>query len=200
MTGKDAAAGGLSPVHAHAETGRTHRRAEIAAGVVLVTLILLVALGWWLAPDAAAPAQGDDTFTYTAVTSSGGSAGDVTALIIAFMIIGAALIGLAFFSPQTAARRPRRSGAAARVAVPIPRATTDFVPVWVTHRVRPALDLCLTAGRVHKSPGSHGPQKFRGGGGVTYSSTEPGAVFETVIRNSMLLLVFFNRSTMRSIA
>ncbi|GAB0102226.1 hypothetical protein JMUB6875_11930 [Nocardia sp. JMUB6875] len=35
---------------------------------------------------------------------------------------------------------------------------------------------------------------------ATYSSIAPGAVLETVIRNSMLLLVFFRRSTMRSMA
>lgn len=172
MTGKDAAAGGLSPVHAHAETGRTHRRAEIAAGVVLVTLILLVALGWWLAPDAAAPAQGDDTFTYTAVTSSGGSAGDVTALIIAFMIIGAALIGFTFYSPKPLPAPAVTAALPALVAVP-------------ERRRRP-----------HRS----GAAVVRFLAPETYSSTAPGAVFETVIRNSMLLLVFFNRSTMRSIA
>ncbi len=35
---------------------------------------------------------------------------------------------------------------------------------------------------------------------ATYSSIAPGAVLETVIRNSILLLVFFRRSTMRSMA
>ncbi|GAB2567298.1 hypothetical protein GCM10027167_88100 [Nocardia heshunensis] len=166
MTRKDATTGGSSPATAHAEAGRAHRRhAEVVAGGVLVTLTLLVVAGWWMAPgesgnavgplsSAPNPPRGDATLTYTAVTAPDYT-GAVTALILGFLIAGAALIAAVFFGPvpQTR-RRPRRSGAAV----------------------------------------------VRNLAQQTYSSIAPGAVLETVIRNSMLLLVFFNRSTIRSIA
>ncbi|MFE3195698.1 hypothetical protein ACFXHA_42325 [Nocardia sp. NPDC059240] len=171
MTRKDATTGGLSPATAHAEAGRAHRRhAEVVATGVLVTLTLLIVTGWWMAPgesgnavgplsSAPIPPRGDATLTYTAVTAPNVS-GAVTALILGFMIAGAAMIGVFFFSPEIR-RRPRRSGA-----------------VVVNDLLCKADDLVREA----------------------YSSIAPGAVFETVIRNSMLLLVFFNRSTIRSIA
>ncbi|MGW4242020.1 hypothetical protein [Nocardia sp. NPDC004722] len=173
MTRKDATTGGLSPATAHAGAGRAHRRrAEVVAAGVLVTLTLLVAVGWWSAPgesgnavgplsSAPNPPRGDATLTYTAVTAPNVS-GAVTALILGFMIAGAALIGLVFFAPTPEKRRrPRRSGAAV------------------------VIDLLCAADDLLRQ---------------AYSSIAPGAVFETVIRNSILLLVFFNRSTIRSIA
>ncbi|MEC3912995.1 hypothetical protein [Nocardia sp. CDC160] len=166
MTRKDATTGGLSPASAHAEAGRAQRRrAEFVAAGVLVTLLLLVVAGWWLAPGesgsavgsvdpAPNPPRGDATLTYTAVTAPSVS-GAVTALILGFMIVGAALIGLFFFSPTPETRRrPRRSGAAV-----------------VNELLRQA-----------------------------YSSSAPGAVLETVMRNSTLLLVFLSRSMSRSMA
>lgn len=135
---------------AQAGTGRaTRRRAEIVAGGVLITLFVLVALGWWMAPGESGnavgplnttpiPPRGDDTLTYIAVTAPDVS-GAVTALILGVLIAGGAFIGLFFFSPNPIARQ-------------------------------------------------------------TYSSSAPGAVLETVMRNSTLLLVFFNRSTSRSMA
>lgn len=163
MTRKDAITGWLSPGSAHAEAGRApRRRAEIVAGVVLVTLALTVIVGWWSVPGesslaaASEPHPGTDQLTYTAVTVSGES-GTVTALILGCMIIGASLIGLFFFSPTPAPeipRRPRRSGA---------------VEVILFMR-------------------------------LAYSSIAPGAVLETDIRNSALLLDFFNRSISRSMA
>lgn len=144
--------------------GRAHgRRAEIVAGGVFTALTFGVAWGWLarpgessLAAQSRTPHPGSGQFTYTAVTAADSSVA-VTATILGFMIIGAYLIGMFFFSPMPApqlARRPRRSGAVER----------NFLAY------------------------------------LDYSSSAPGAVLETVMRNSTLLLVFFNRSTMRSMA
>lgn len=210
MTGKDATGGGFFPAAVHAVTGGGHRRrAEIVAGAVLGTLSLMVVVGWRSAPGesgqavgnqtlAPTPPHGDGALTYTAVTASG-SSDAVTASILAFMIAGAALIGLFFYSPTPLPkplRRPRLSGAA---VTSMRRATTGFVPVGVTRRVRPEVLACLPPIGDATFAAPTGPQKSRGGGGA-YSSMAPGAVLETVIRNSTLLLVFFNRSTSRSIA
>ncbi|UFS95711.1 hypothetical protein [Nocardia huaxiensis] len=169
MTRKDAMEGELLPT-AHAVAGRgRRRRAEFLAGWILGTLALLVVVGWLAAPGESAnavgplnptpaPPPGDGTLTYTAVTAPSVGAGAVTATILGFMIAGAMLIGLLFFSPTpdrtTKRRQPRRSGA-----------------VVTYYLLRQA-----------------------------YSSIAPGAVLETVMRNSTLLLVFFNRSTSRSMA
>ncbi|QVI21649.1 hypothetical protein KHQ06_00110 [Nocardia tengchongensis] len=148
-------------------------RNEATAGGILTVLALLVVAGWWMTPGkpgtaagtvnpAPIPPQGDDTLAYRAVTASDNT-GAVTALILGFMIGGAAMIGLFCFGPvPETRRRPRRSGAAV-----------------VLRCSREAID-CLAR--------------------QTYSSIAPGAVLETVIRNSMLDLVFFNRSIIRSMA
>lgn len=146
----------------------TRKDAETLAGWVLATLAILVVVGWWTAPGESAhavgplnptpaPPLGDGTLTYTAVTASGVGPDAVTAPILIFMIAGAMLVGLLFFSPRPLPRKrrqPRRSGA-----------------VVAYYLLRQA-----------------------------YSSIAPGAVLETVMRNSTLLLVFFNRSTSRSMA
>ncbi|WP_306360614.1 hypothetical protein [Nocardia sp. CC227C] len=154
---------------------RTHeRRAEIIAGGVFAALLLGVVVGWCARPEpnpavhSRAPRPGTGDLTYTAVTASGAQVA-VTATIIGFLIVGAALIGLFFYSPRpapTARRRPRRSGAAEPIRAAIGRAARYFAPF----RLMP------------------------------YSSSAPGAVFETCMRNSTLLLDFFNRSISRSIA
>ena len=99
-------AGADRPPHGRAD----RRRAEFVAGAILVTLTLLVAAGWWMAPGESGnavgplnptpiPPRGDATLTYTAVTAPDVS-GAVTALILGFMIAGSALIGLFFYSPR----------------------------------------------------------------------------------------------------
>ncbi len=84
---------------------------------VFVSLILTVAVGWFAVPDS------PDTYTYakpTAAqydsTSTAISTGSpaTTATILAFMIAGAAGIGLAFFSPWTP-KGPRAYGALSAV-------------------------------------------------------------------------------------
>ncbi|WP_067818330.1 hypothetical protein [Nocardia inohanensis] len=187
MTGKDATSGEPSPAAAHAETGRSHRRrAEYVAGAVLGTLSLLVVVGWCFAPGesgdavgnrtpAPTPPHGDGTLTYTAVTASAGSSGAVTAPILAFMIAGAMLIGLFCYAPRPDADAP----AYVRIA------------------------LAQTQRRLRRSGAAVATSCLRGTEALArelYSSMAPGAVLETVIRNSTLLLVFFNRSTSRSIA
>ncbi|WP_157574426.1 hypothetical protein [Nocardia jejuensis] len=174
----------ISRIGVRSGAGRAFgRRAEFVAAAILAGLSLTVVAGWCAAPgdsgramgNPSAPAHGDGTLAYTAVTVPDASAsGAVTATILGFMVFGAALIGLFFYSPRPLPggpspfefpasqparirRRPRRSGA-----------------VVVYNLVRQACS--------------------------AYSSMAPGAVLETVIRNSTLLLVFFNRSTMRSIA
>ncbi len=154
---------------------RTHeRRAEIVAGGVFAVLLLGAVVGWCARPEpnptvpSRAPRPGTGDLTYTAVTASGAQVA-VTATIIGFLIIGAALIGLFFFSPRptpNTPRRPRRSGAAELVRTASERATGYFAPFRL----------------------------------MSYSSSAPGAVFETCMRNSILLLDFFNRSISRSIA
>lgn len=154
-------------------------RKDAIAGVVLAVLSLMVVVGWWCVPGESGgavgsqpltptPPHGDGTLTYTAVTASGSGSGAVTATIVGFMIFGAMLIGLFFYSPRPVPvlavkqQQPRRSGAV------------------VVNTV--ALQTVSAAVR------------------QIYSSIAPGAVLETVIRNSALLLVFFNRSTSRSMA
>ncbi|UGT39397.1 hypothetical protein LTV02_25400 [Nocardia yamanashiensis] len=186
MTGKDATGGGLFPAAVHAVTGGGHRRrAEIVAGAVLGTLSLMVVVGWRSAPGesgeavgnqtlAPTPPHGDGALTYTAVTASG-SSDAVTASILAFMIAGAALIGLFFYSPRPDADAPAFVRAA----------------------------LAQTQRRLRRSGAAFATTCLRGAEALAheaYSSMAPGAVLETVIRNSTLLLVFFNRSTSRSIA
>ncbi|WP_157553477.1 hypothetical protein, partial [Nocardia uniformis] len=121
MTRKDATTGRLSPGSSRAEAGTAHRRrAEIVAGAVLGALSLMVVVGWWsvpgessLAAESGTPHPEPDQLTYTAVTGSSGTAGTVTALILGFMIFGAALIGLFFFSPTA----PRLQRTAARYEI-----------------------------------------------------------------------------------
>lgn len=72
---------------------------------VFVSLIFTAAVGWFTAPDRS------DTYVYAKPTAaqfdpantavSTGSPAATTAIILAFMIAGAAGIGLAFFSPRT---------------------------------------------------------------------------------------------------
>ncbi len=201
MTGKDATGGGLLPAAVHAVTGGGHRRrAEIVAGAVLGTLSLMVVVGWRSAPGesgqavgnqtlAPTPPHGDGALTYTAVTASG-SSDAVTASILAFMIAGAALIGLFFFSPASPRlQRPAKCRQPSRMRaggwVPNPSWT---YPASYPHLTKSVVALTKEGLRQWRSPSSR------------YSSMAPGAVLETVIRNSTLLLVFFNRSTSRSIA
>ncbi len=70
---------------------------------VFVSLILAVAVGWFAVPDSP-----ETTYTYAKPTAaqydtaaSTGSPAATTAIILAFMIAGAAGIGLTFFSPRT---------------------------------------------------------------------------------------------------
>lgn len=71
---------------------------------VFVSLILAVAVGWFTTPDR------PDTYAYTKPTAAqydsannavSAASPATTAIILAFMIVGAAGIGLAFFSPPT---------------------------------------------------------------------------------------------------
>ncbi len=84
---------------------------------VFVSLILTVAIGWFATPDRS------DTYAYAKPTAaqydSANNAVSVvspatTATILAFMIVGAAGIGLAFFSPHTP-KGPRAYGALSAV-------------------------------------------------------------------------------------
>ncbi|MFI6869889.1 hypothetical protein [Nocardia sp. NPDC050406] len=140
------------------------RRAEIAAAGVFAALAFGVAWGWLARPgesssaarQSGAPHPETGQLTYTAVAAVDTSAA-ATATILGFMVLGAYLIGMFFFSPTPAPgipRRPRRSGAV----------EMNFLAY------------------------------------LDYSSSAPGAVFETCIRNSTLLFDFFNRSMSRSIA
>ncbi|MGW4355619.1 hypothetical protein ACWELJ_26375 [Nocardia sp. NPDC004582] len=178
-------------------------RKEATAGGILALLGLLVFAAWWMAPGksgtavgsvnpAPLPPQGDDTLTYRAVTASENT-GAVTALILGFMIGGAALIGLLFFSAPPPPRDfsgqlratwlPTR--AAGSVAPRVP-GVPDELPRSARNQLLPL--------RIDKEgPACAGPS-------FGYSSIAPGAVLETVIRNSILDFVFFNRSTMRSMA
>ncbi|MFB7721810.1 hypothetical protein [Nocardia sp. NPDC056100] len=157
----------------------TRKDAEIAAGVVLAVLTLIVIAGWCAVPDesgraagnqtlAPTPPHGDGTLTYTAVTTPD-SSGVVTATILAVMIAGAAVIGMAFYSPR-----------------PEPRYLPTYLPV---KRRQPHRSGAAAASFHMESPVRE-----------AYSSMAFGAVLETVIRNSALLLVFLSRSTSRSMA
>jgi len=85
---------------------------------VFVSLILTVAVGWLTTP------VRPDTYAYAKPTAaqfdpattaaSSGSPAAMTAIILAFMIAGAAGIGLAFFSPRTP-KGPRVHGAPSTV-------------------------------------------------------------------------------------
>ncbi len=158
----------------------TRKDAEIAAGVVLGVLTLIVIVGWCAAPDesgraagnrapAPTPPHGDGTLTYTAVTAPDAQSGAVTASILAFMIFGAAVIGLMFYAPR-----------------PDPVRLPTYLPAQrrQPHRSGAAAELSQAKSPAYKP----------------YSSSALGAVFETVIRNSALLLVFLSRSTSRSMA
>ncbi|MEV0103352.1 hypothetical protein [Nocardia sp. NPDC050789] len=101
-------------------------RKEATAGGILALLGLLVFAGWWMAPGesgnavgsvnpAPLPPRGDDTLTYRAVTASENT-GAVTALVLGFMIGGAALIGLFFFSPIPVPDKRRAGGGPAAAA------------------------------------------------------------------------------------
>lgn len=92
--------------------------ARMSAGAVLAALALTAGIGWWLAPGeqpdpSAAPQPGTPELEYTAHTVPTGGITSATAMILAMLIIGAAVIGLLFFGPKTQ-RRPRRSEAAVR--------------------------------------------------------------------------------------
>ncbi|MFE3799590.1 hypothetical protein, partial [Nocardia tengchongensis] len=99
-------------------------RNEATAGGILTVLALLVVAGWWMTPGkpgtaagtvnpAPIPPQGDDTLAYRAVTASDNT-GAVTALILGFMIGGAAMIGLFCFGPVPETRRRGGGRGAAR--------------------------------------------------------------------------------------
>ncbi len=132
----------------------------MTAGAIFAALALTAGIGRLTAPGGrtqlvvATPAR-TPQFEYTAHTAPTGGLTTATAVILALLIVGAAVIGLVFFGPKTV-RRPRRSEAAAT--------------------------RCVTPGYP----------------GTRYSSSAPGAVLETVIRNSRLFLVFFKRSISRS--
>lgn len=85
---------------------------------VFVSLILTVAVGWFAAPDRPDPyAYAKPTaaqFDPADSAASTGSPAATTAIILAFMIAGAAGIGLAFFSPRTP-KGPRLRGAPSTV-------------------------------------------------------------------------------------
>lgn len=176
-------------------------RNEATAGGILTVLALLVVAGWWTTPGrsgtaagtvnpAPIPPRGDDTLAYRAVTASDNT-GAVTALILGFMIGGAAMIGLFCCSPAS----PGLQRAAMCREIPDPCRRSVTPP---------------TLGVPDELPGSARNQLLRlrnENGGLAaarppfhHSSIAPGAVLETVIRNSMLDLVFFNRSIIKSMA
>lgn len=72
---------------------------------VLVLLFLTVAVGWLAAPDTAeraAPYGTAETVAYSEGTSTDSADGvTATAVILGFMVAGAAAIGLFFFAPNT---------------------------------------------------------------------------------------------------
>ncbi|MET9492880.1 hypothetical protein [Nocardia sp. NPDC006630] len=120
-------------------------RKEATAGAVLGLLALIVVAGWYTVPgesaaavggqtSATTPPAGDGTLTYTAVNISDIPAGAVTATILAFMIIGAALIGLFFYSPRPVRIRqqPRRSGAVVDAPAPETYSSMAFGAVLET--------------------------------------------------------------------
>jgi len=131
---------------------------------VFVSLILTVAVGWLSAPDR------PDTYTYAKPTAaqfdpadtaaSTGSPATTTAIVLAFMIAGAAAIGLAFFSPRGDPRPHMR--AAAEIA----EATTDFVSTRKTRRARPDAYSHPTGGPERDVVAPTYRPKFRGGAGA----------------------------------
>lgn len=87
------------------------------AGAVLVVLLLTAGIGWFLIPGdrpatAAAPPAGSSQLEFTATAVSTGGVTSATALILAVLIVGAALIGALCYAPKMP-RRPRRNEAAA---------------------------------------------------------------------------------------
>ncbi len=103
-------------VHLHAASKSAGTR---LAGSAFAALFLMVAIGWWLAPGdryAAAPLEPPtDTprFEFTATAVSTGGITTITAMILGFLIVGAAAIGLIFYPPaREIPQRPRRSRAA----------------------------------------------------------------------------------------
>lgn len=92
------------------------------AGAVLAVLSLTAGIGWFLIPDdrpaaAATPPTGAAQLEFAATAVSTGGVASATALILAVLIIGAALIGALCYAPTSRApkmpRRPRRNEAAA---------------------------------------------------------------------------------------
>ena len=91
------------------------RRAECLAGITFVLLLGLTAIGWWAAPGDhtahAAPVADSTPYQFTAEAAPTGGLTTAAALILAILILGAALIGVLFFSPPPRALSgPRRRG------------------------------------------------------------------------------------------
>lgn len=89
---------------------------------MLAALALTAGIGWFLTPEdgpatAAAPPPGSSQLEFTATAVSIGGIASATALIVAVLIVGAALIGALCYAPRGDApqtpRRPRRNEAAA---------------------------------------------------------------------------------------
>lgn len=85
------------------------------ASAIFGLLILAVAVGWCALPDTATTtAPGTAVYVQSSATAPEGSAVASSAIILGFLISGAAGIGLLFFSPQTP-RGPRLHGALSAV-------------------------------------------------------------------------------------
>ncbi|MFI5777488.1 hypothetical protein [Nocardia sp. NPDC051570] len=96
----------------HAARGATRSRSPASAsagtrlaGSAFAALFILVAIGWWSAPGDRPPAVAanlpTDTpqFEFTATVVSTGGVTTITALILGFLIVGAAVIGVIFYRP-----------------------------------------------------------------------------------------------------
>ncbi|MFE3228295.1 hypothetical protein [Nocardia sp. NPDC059228] len=175
MTRKDATIGGPSPVTVPAEAGRADRRgAELVAGAILVTLTLLAVAGWWMAPG-----------------ESGNAVGPLNPAPIP-------LRGDATLT-YTAVTAADVSGAVTALILGFMIAGGALIGLFF-YSPRPV------PGKPQALPERRRRLRRSGAAVVNslvlqaHSSSAPGAVLETVIRNSTLLLVFFNRSTSRSMA
>lgn len=94
------------------------------ASAIFVLLILTAAIGWYALPETPNyPAPANAVYIRTATPSP---ADATCALILGFLISGAAAIGLAFFAPRTA-RGSRTGGTLSAVAI----TTTRFYQLLV---------------------------------------------------------------------
>lgn len=147
-------------------------RKDAFAGVVLAGLALAVVVGWWFAPGESGGGTGQ------ASASPAGPHGD-----------GAALIHTAATASDSGA------GAVTATILGFMIAGAMLIGLFF-HSPRPVPILPRKQQRPRRSGAVTVDVVLR----QLYSSIAPGAVLETVIRNSTLLLVFLSRSTSRSMA